>query len=520
MHYLRSKLRKKSVAATLFVVLAVTASYQFFRAPEPETPFITVTRNSVVQEVSVTGTTKPVKSVQLAFERSGRIVRVHADVGEKVSVGQALVTLDQGELLAQLREAEANVDAAEAKLAELERGTRPEDIRIKQTELEKTRQDLANEYDSIPTVLNDAYAKADDAVRKQVDELFSNDEGVSPQLTFSTADSQLETQVEFQRALLTQELKSWRSELNLLSSTSSDQLLDVAAEKTKTRLLLIRNFLSNLVSIVASASGPISQSTINTYKTNISTALSNVNTAAASVGDQVQAIASQKITVQKTQDELNLKLAGSSLEEILAQKAVVGQTKAKAELIRAQLEKTVLRSPIEGTVTKQDAKVGEIVGANAHLTAVISESELEIEANVPEADVAKIAVGDPVGITLDAYGSSVEFRGRVAAIDPAETVVEGVPTYKTTIYFEEADGRVKPGMTANLDIIAEIKENVISVPQRAVDIRDGAQFVRVLTANSEEAAERAIATGLRGSDGSVEVISGLEVGERILRSSE
>jgi len=521
MRYIRSLLLgRKAVFALAALVLAVFAGYKLFGSEDAAPSTVLAMRGTVVQEVSVTGTTKPAESVNLAFERSGRIVRVYVDVGDTVSAGQALAALDQGELSAQLLEAEATVDAAGAKLAELERGAREEDLRIKETELKKAEQDLANEYDSIPTVLNDAYANADDAVRKQTDELFSNDESVSPQITFTTTASQLETEVEFQRALLTQELKTWRSELDLLSTASSDSALDRALGNAKTRLSLVRDFLSKLADVVTGATGAITQSTITAYKANISTALGNVNAAASDTNSQAQTIASQKITVQKIQDELNLKLAGSSKEEVLAQRAVVGQAEAKAQLVRAQLEKTVLRSPIAGTVTKQDTKLGEIANASTPLVSVISESELEIEANVPEADVAKIAPGDPVRITLDAYGSGVEFRGRITSVDPAETVVEGVPTYKTTIHFEEADSRVKPGMTANLDITTETKEGVIYVPQRAVGARNGTQFVRVLLSSAREPVERMVTTGLRGSDGSIEVVSGITEGEQVLRSPE
>jgi len=102
----------------------------------------------------------------------------------------------------------------------------------------------------------------------------------------------------------------------------------------------------------------------------------------------------------------------------------------------------------------------------------------------------------------------------VVKIDPAETIIEGVATYKTTLQFEKSDGRIKSGMTANIDISTDKRENVLVIPQRAVVSEGAGKFVMVDngTSNPEK---RKIETGLRGIDGNIEVISGLSEGEKI-----
>jgi len=476
-------------------------------------PFIAVERGTIVQEVTVTGTTKPAENVDLAFEKSGKVIRVYAAVGDTVLPRQTLVLLDQGELGAQLLEAEAIVQSEEAKLAELKRGTRKEDLQVKGTELEKGRQDLANDYDSVPNVLSDTYAKSDDAVRKQTDELFSNDEDANPQLTFTTTNSQTETNVEYQRAILSSELRKWRDELLRLGGTSSDQMLDQALINGKTRLALVRTFLETIMDTIVTAT-TLTQSTASTYKTNINTGLTNVNLAISNVNTQTQTIASQRIAVKKIEDELALKLAGSTPEEILSQEAKVRQAEAKAQNVRAQLEKTILRSPIEGTITKQDAKPGEIITPNTIVVSVISGGKFKIETNVPEADIAKIKVGNNAKMTLDAFGNNVVFEGVVVSIDPGETMLEGVATYKTTLQFIHEDERIKTGMTANIDILTQKKENVLVIPQRVVASRNGRDVVKVVQPDGT-IAEKEVQTGLRGSDGNIEIISGLEEGDKL-----
>jgi multidrug efflux pump subunit AcrA (membrane-fusion protein) len=134
---------------------------------------------------------------------------------------------------------------------------------------------------------------------------------------------------------------------------------------------------------------------------------------------------------------------------------------------------------------------------------------------VPEADIAKIKIGDSAKVTLDAYGSDTYFPARVTKIDPAETMVEGVATYKAILQFAENDQRIRSGMTANMDIETAKKEGVLVVPQRAVIRKiDGSYRVQIFK-DEQTSEERTVAVGLRGSDGNIEVVSGLSEGEKI-----
>ena len=473
-------------------------------------------QGELFQEVTVTGRVVPVSNIALAFEKSGRVVRINADVSDQVSEGQVLVELDSEEVSAQLRQAEASVSAEKAKLAELLRGARTEDVRIKETELQKARQDLANEYASVPDVLQDAYTKTDDAIRKQINSLFTS-EDTTPQLTFSVSNSQKKIDAEAGRLRLSAVLISWQDELLGISVSSSQAALDSALVNAKSRLSEARSFLSIVMDTTLSASS-LDADTKTAYLGYVSTARTNVNTALAAVNQQDQELSSQKLVVQRIENELALKLAGASSEEVSAQQAKVEQAQANVSVIRAQLNKSFLRSPIRGTVTEQNAKVGQIVSANQTIMTVISQSNLEVDANVPEADMAKLQLGNAVRITLDAYGDDVLFTGKVVRIDPAETVIEGVSTYKTTIQFDTDDVRIRSGMTANLDIRTDERLNAIVIPQRSVISRNGRKFVLVAAGSGTE--EREIQTGLKGSDGNIEVVSGLVPGELILRSPQ
>ena len=90
-------------------------------------------------------------------------------------------------------------------------------------------------------------------------------------------------------------------------------------------------------------------------------------------------------------------------------------------------------------------------------------------------------------------------------------------TYKTTFQFVKENTGIKSGMTANIDILTANKENVIVIPQQAVITRDGEKFVKIL-ADDGTIKEVEVETGLRGSDGNMEIISGINEGDKVVIS--
>ena len=103
-------------------------------------------------------------------------------------------------------------------------------------------------------------------------------------------------------------------------------------------------------------------------------------------------------------------------------------------------------------------------------------------------------------------------------MDPAEIIIEGVATYKVTLQFIEEDERIRSGMTANVDIIGDSRVGVLAVSQRALIRKNGEKTVKVL--HGQEITEVKVETGLRGSDGNIEILSGLQEGDTVIIFSE
>ncbi|MDO8482177.1 MAG: efflux RND transporter periplasmic adaptor subunit [bacterium] len=486
---------------TVILVLIIAGSiWWYYGSKNTKTDIVsaTVMRGTVSQLVSVTGKVKPASDVDLSFEKGGRIAYVYHKVGDRVGVGGALVSLENGDISAQLAQARANAKAQTAKLEELKKGTRPEDIIVSEV-------DVANAINDIVNDIKNGYVNSDDAIRNKVDQFMSNPRSSSPQINFAVTDSQLKNDIESGRQSIESMLVSWNAKLPSLGNTK--EVLSYATE-AEANLRLVQNYLDDVALAVNALQGSVTltQTTVDAYKAAILAGRTNVKSDLDSLATSVEAL-------RTAESKLVLKQAGTVKEQIDAQEAEVESAEANVLNMQAQLAKTVIRSPIAGIVTQQEAKAGEIASAGVVLTSVISDAKYEIEANVAEADIAKIKIGDMAQVTLDAYGSDVVFTATVTTIDPAETVIDGVPTYKTTLQFKEDDKRIKSGMTANTDIAGAKRENVLFVPGRAISGKGTDKTVNIIDA--ETTREVTVETGLRGSNGDVEILSGLKEGDKV-----
>ncbi len=227
-------------------------------------------------------------------------------------------------------------------------------------------------------------------------------------------------------------------------------------------------------------------------------------------------------TKQKVISELEADL------EIKKTQVSTGDTKiAYANLVSAQgvyagavalLEETIIRAPASGKVTKIDANIGERVEAFDPVVVVQDVDNLYIEANINESNILNIQNGQKVEITFDSSSNEV-FYGSVINIDIAPTVVSSVVNYKITISLENADDRIRPGMTANIKVIVADKLNIIAVPIRSLVDADGKKSVKVSPyPNGDDSVLREVSTGEYLDGALVEIVGGLEADEYIIMS--
>lgn len=506
-----TRMKRRLIVVILCVlVIALGGMWYAMRTKTTEAPALTVSRRDITEVVSITGKTKPAESVDLAFEISGKATEVLVGVGTRVSAGATLARIDARGIESQITEAQANVDYQQAKLDELTRGARPEELTLEKSKTESARSAETDARHNLLDKIRDAYTKSDDGIRAKIDQFFSNPR-TSPQVNFTVTDPGLKTAIERDRTVVESLLLRWKTELTELDTTDAEH----AGEKAQTNLFTVKSFLDE-VSLAVNALTPssgLTQATIDGWKSDVSTARTNVSTAIANLTAAEEKFRTATANVLIAEQQLTLTQAGSSKEEIDAARALLAETKAKLQTLAVERDKTTLRSPLAGIVTKQNVKRGEIVSANTPVVSVISEAIAEIEANIPEVDIGKMAVGNPVAIVLDAFPGET-LQGTTAYVDPAETVIDGVVNFKVTIMFNTPDRRLKSGLTANLDIETERHTAVLAIPQFAVIENDNGTFARKLFPDGTTK-DIPITVGARSPDGFVEIQSGLSEGDRI-----
>ncbi len=204
-------------------------------------------------------------------------------------------------------------------------------------------------------------------------------------------------------------------------------------------------------------------------------------------------------------------------EERRSQRATVEQYEAAVGEAKVNLAKTILYSPIDGIVSQKSIDIGEVVAITDKVFTIIGEGEMELRADVPESDIVKTQIGQKADITFDALPSDEIISAEVAEIDPASTVIQDVVYYRVKLKYAD-DFRIKPGMSADIDIKTAEKNDVITVPLRAVKTEGDREYVEVLkTQNKKEFTEKIyVETGLKGDEGLVEIISGLNGGEKVV----
>lgn len=487
------------------VVIIIIVAFFFFKSANkpPNFDYAQAKIGTITEKVSVTGKISSVSKADLSFEKSGIVNKINLAVGQKVSAGETIASLESaGD--------QAALESAKAELADVSRGLRPEEYAASLSAVETASTSLSNATKDARTSFRDSYVKAQSSIVNYADTFFANPQSSNPTINITVQSQNIGNDLNQSRLIISDVLRKWKTDIDQesLSGFSAKDLLDRAQNYLSTIKVFMSN-LSTAVNYLTPGNSSLSQSTINSYVTAMNSGLSTMTQAISATNNASASLQNAEASLSSAQNEFTLKKAGSSAEAIAA-------AKAKVDQMRAELSKDTLVSPIDGTLTRSEPDLGQFVAAGSVVFSVQSIDDFKIEAYVPEADIAKVSVTNSADITLDAYGSDVHFAATVYAIDPAETVLEGVPTYKVTLKFNDKDSRIRSGMTANIEILTRQKDNALLVPTRAVITENGSRYVRLVSIDGKSYQNTPVNIGLKGSDGFTEIISGISTGDKVV----
>ncbi len=225
-------------------------------------------------------------------------------------------------------------------------------------------------------------------------------------------------------------------------------------------------------------------------------------------------IAAARAQLAQTEAQLT-KLQGDERTRALAA-AQLRNAEIALEQAKLRLKNSQLVAPFSGTVSELNISVGQQVGAGGLRSAIVLAdlSSFHIDVGVDESSVGALADEQPVLITVDALPDQ-QLTGRVNRIAPVATEQGGIVNYKVVIGLDKSEAAVRGGMSANVDIITEVREGVLVIPNWTIRIDRGTGKAYVNLRTGETITEVEIVTGLRNTNES-EVVSGLNEGDELV----
>lgn len=546
------KLKKKRYWVPLLIVILITA-FIVIGAINKNKPVYTtedVLSKNLKQTVEVTGTVESADDINLNFAASGRLAAMLVKIGDQVKANQILARLSAGDVASQVADAQAAVDVAKSNLAQLMAGASDQDINVTAKELENAKTNYQTALDSLATLQNTSVEDLNNyntiGLNTLSDKLFTISYAldiVEDAIMDDDADTYLfvtDVQLLTNTKDLYRQVIKQNSDLapyiEKAKATKNPADILVALDVLKQTLEINSDLLSATydIMLVTVTTDVYTPAVINSLKASLNTQNSSLNAAITATQTASNNIRNKDIYYQGqltaannsvtaalnslnlAQARLELKKAPARSFELDVARANIRRAEASLARFYSLMSDTMIKAPVDGIITKINVDVGEQASMSQAAISMIGLSNTQIKVDVPESDITKLKVGDTVDITLDAFGNDQIFNGTVIFIDPASTVISEVIYYKVTVGFNVKDEKIKSGMTANLTILTNSKDNVLVVPSRAVSARGDERFVEVLENN--KAVEKIVTIGLKGDDGLWEISSGLNAGEKVILS--
>jgi len=396
--------------------------------------YFNTTHGAVQAATLQTSGTIEAKQVAVVVEVGGQIGELPVHEGDEVSSGAVLARLDPALLDAQIARAQAAVDAAQANLAQVKAGARPEQIAQARAALDKA---LAAR-DGARQGLKDLQA-----IRDNPQELDAQIAQTRSQLEMAQASvAQAETQIKaaqitrdrYQGATSLQDRAQFQAaDAQVRAAQAGWQAAQAARDGAQTALDLLLAMRANPIQLNA-----------------------QIHAAEARAEQGVAA-------VELAQANLDALLAGATKEQIAIAEAQAQQAQAALEQLAAQRDKMTLRAPMDSIVTALPVRVGENVQPGTKLLTLANLDTVHLTLYVPETQIGRVRVGQKVRVTVDGLPGRA-FEGQVYFVSPhaeftpttAQTQEERAKTvFQVKVRLANPEHALKPGMPADAVIQVE-----------------------------------------------------------------
>lgn len=470
--------------AILLIIIGVTglvmrnqpAVEEVLSNPDPVVTLSTPAKYSGSESLTLIGTVRAVAEANITSEQSGRVVSVPVKLGGNVTAGQVIATLENASERASVLQAEGVYEVALAAAAQSGVG-----VDQANTSLITAKQTAVSTFQS-------SYNTINGLILNSVDTYFSNPNGRLPGLRIDGKG--YTTQLNNERVAFQTLLPAWRDKANTINTNSDlSTELAYARENTKRTITLIDTFLTVFSS--QSNSSRYTEPELQGIITTFTGLRSNLIGVQSNIDNAINGLTSAEDNVRRA------KLASSGGQNSAAD-AQLKQALGTLRAAQANLAKTILRSPISGTINNLSVRTGDFVNSFSTVAQVANNNALEIVTYISENERDLFAVGDKVIIESNTEGIVTEIA---PAVDPTTRKVEvRIATENINVISGDTVRITKEGST-NVNT-----NQTITIPLSAVKFEQEDGFIFTVIDN-KLVAKPVTLGAVRG--GSVEVKEGL-----------
>ena len=438
------------------------------------------------------GTVTSVSEATIRAESSGKLTRVYKQLGDTVVAGQVIAEFENSGERASVLQAEGAYDAAKAArdLARINQGSAT-------VSLSESKSAAVN------TILS-VYTTLDDSVRVKTDPLFVDPQTAQPRFSVNTPDSALTLRIEQKRVELETLLKN-RSSKNGSLTASSDVTAELNALEVEAKA--VKSFLDDVSLALAKALADTKFS-----QTQIEASKASINGARSAVNGSLSAITATRNSLNAA--DTASQVAGVNYEAVsgglATSEAQVKQALGSYNAALSRLEKTIIRSPITGTLNSLSIETGDFISAFTEVAVVSNNGALEVVSYVTEDDARRIAVGNEVMIDNTVKGVITRIA---SAIDPRTKKIE------VRVGITEKTGSLVNGQSVRMNItkskqVVTSTGGPIKIPLSALKLTPNGAFVFSVSTSSALVSISVKEGAILGEE--IQILSGLDGSETIV----
>lgn len=438
------------------------------------------------------GTVTSTSEATIRSESSGKLTKVYKRLGDYVAAGSVIAEFENSGERAAVLQAEGSYDSAKAArdIARINSGT--------------TNSSLLEAKNNALNTINSAYISMDDVIRVRTDSVYSDPRTADAKLTMLVPDSSLVLSLEAKRKTI-EALLLARDTKNRALSNASDLISELNAIQTEVQI--IKTYLDDL-SIAYSKAVPGSQYP----QTSIDAGKSSVSAARGAIAGTLSSITASRTSLNAAlaAQEVAGKTSGDNSGNTATADANVKQALGAYNAALSRLEKTVIRSPINGTLNSLSIETGDFISAFTEIGVVSNNGALEVLAYVTEDDAKRIQTGNQV--TIDGTAKGVITR-IASALDPKTKKIEvrvGITDAKSTLVNGQS---VQISITKARQVVTATG-GPIKIPLSALKLTPNGAFVFTVSASSTLVSLPVKEGAILGDE--IQILSGLDGTETIV----